>query len=115
MLVLFQPEMYALCAPPLRICGWPVPDALLSRGKAQNNFRTNVMEGLLNHWQHMPHLQAVREALLLAWVHIHNTFNMLGWLQPGLHISDQNLQDVLRCVPPQLLGARVRGVFGHMV
>ena len=115
MLVLFQPEMYSLRAPPLRICGWPIPHALLLPGSSQGKFRTNVLEGLLNHWQHMPHMRADREALLLQWVNMHTTLHTLGWLQPGQYMADDDVRQILRLVPPQLLGARVRSVFGHMV
>jgi hypothetical protein len=116
MLALFQPEKYFLRGPPLRICGWPIPYSLLNDSKAEENFRTNILEGLLNHWQHAEDmaLLEIRDMLLVQWVHVHNALQARGWLAAARPVSAERMIEILHSVEPLLLGARARGVHGHV-
>jgi hypothetical protein len=117
MLALFEPEKYLLRGPPLRICGWPIPPVLLHESKRAENFRTNVLEGLLNHWQNAQEmtLLEIREMLLSQWVHMHNSLQARGWLSPSRRVSVEEMTELLRGVPPLLIGATARGVHGRVV
>jgi len=117
MLALFQPEKYLLRVPTLRICGWPIPLALLHEGRAAENFRTNVLEGLLNHWQNTQDmtLLEIRDMLLVQWVHIHNALQVWGWLAAGRRVSAEEMIHILHGVEALLLGAKARGVRGRVV
>ena len=86
----FRPEKYLLRSPPSRICGWPIPPAWLHESTAAENFRTNVLEGLLNHWQNTQDmtLLEIRDMLL---VHIHNALQVRGWLVARRRVSAEEL------------------------
>jgi hypothetical protein len=75
MLAMLQPEHFGVPGSPvLEMFGIPPPSGILNlsnrssqSGRGPDNRRTNIIEGLLNHWQHDDALQEVRQQLRHAW------------------------------------------------